>query len=101
MSENVSKKEIIEKLSNMREFIIKLCKEYNDGAKSIDMNGRIAIMNAEVWDHESVPEDETEEELKERVTKTWEEKAQSWDYDKSKDIVRCGANAWFPSAICN
>ncbi len=96
----MSDKETIQKLSDMREFIIKLCQEYNEGAKSIDMNGRIAIMQAEVYD-DSVYEDRTEDETKEWATKTWEEKAQSWDYDKSKDIVRCGASAWFPSAICN
>ncbi len=96
----MSDQETIQKLSDMREFIIKLCKEYNDGAKSIDMNSRIAIMQAEVYD-DNMYDEETGEEKKDIVAETWEEKAQSWDYDKSKDIVRCGANAWFPSAICN
>ncbi len=86
----MSNQKSIKHLSDMREAIAMLIKQYNNAAKEIDMNGRLALVSAEVWDNEQ--EDEK--------PMTWEEKAKTWDYDTSMNINRCGAGAWFPSAIC-
>jgi len=96
MSDQITEKEIIEKLSNMREFIQKLCVEYNNDAKRIDMNSRIALIDASIYDYDDEDEDE---ELK-KENKSWEEKAKSYDYTPSLHVDRCNAGAWFPSAFC-
>lgn len=90
----MSDREIIKKLSNMREAIEKLISEYNNSAKAIDMNGRLALMNASFYEDDEL-ETEKEEE------KSWEEKVNSYNNEPYVRINRCGAGAWFPSAICN
>ena len=93
----MSDQEVIKRLSNMREAIEKLVSEYNNSAKAIDMNGRLALMNAEIYDDEY---DDDEPKDKKENQETWEEKAKSYDNEPCVGINRCGAGAWFPSAIC-
>lgn len=98
MSDKITEKQTLEKLSNMREFISKLCKEYNEEARKIDMNGRLAVMSAYVYDDDNEYSEDNKD--KEDSTKTWQEKVESWDCEASVSIDRCNAGGWFPSAIC-
>lgn len=92
MSNKKLNKETIKKLSKMRKEMLSMSVEYNDLAKSIDLESRIAILDAEIY------KDDLEKEY-ESISDMVDKDHSAYEY-----IGYCvnseGAYAWFPSSIC-